>query len=106
MRTSLARLRSTPFVRRRPYRSLGHRLRYRISTIEEEDRYLLVSLPAHVHRTVYPVGWCIPVCLAGSNLNPLSPYPIPVLNRQSLPADYDAHALVGVNVPGCCLPGL
>lgn len=88
------------------YNSLSDWLRDRIIPIKKENRHLFIGFPADVYRAVYLISGMFPICVSSGNFNPPGFFPIPVLNCQSLSANDYAHALIGVNVPGCCFARL
>jgi len=74
-------------------------LRDRARPIEEKGSDLLVGRRTDVHRTMDPVGWFVPVHLAGRNCDVIARAPVPVLDLECVTAENHRDPMVGIPVP-------
>src|SRR5262245_51789364 len=86
--------------------SLGDGLWLSPGVAQKCDRHLLVCFSRDIHSSVYSIGWFIPFCLTGINVNSFGSFPIAIFNRQGLSSNDHGHTMIGIKMPRCCLSRL
>jgi hypothetical protein len=80
-------------------------LRHGIGAVEQEDRNLLVGLPADIHSAVNALGWLLPIDLSRRNLDAMALSSVAVLDQKRIPAQYVSYPMKWIAMPRHGLAG-